>query len=219
MKTNQELERSITELIYEKLLLFYISGNNPMYQIKCEEKHYEKLYSSLNILFIANNEGQRVFPLKKIKYEYSHRYDIIYKINEELKYVYSLIAPTTYRYINICKECYSVYMGRSTKKYKTKICDSCLHTEIKKETIKKVQNNFVYLMKSELTGLLKIGISIDPVKRRRTLETAQGGRIELLKIISGGRNIERKLHDKFSNYRKDGEWFEYSSEILDYFEV
>ena len=208
----------IKERIYEKLLLIYISGKEPIYQIKCEERHHEKLQSNINIFFVAAHGEQKVFPVEKIYYDYKDRYDIFYQINEELKYVYTLIAPSTFRYINICRECDISFMGRSTKKYRNKVCDSCLHLEIKEEALKKIQNDFVYLMQSELTGLLKIGISKDPIQRRRNLETAQGGKIELLKIIAGGKNIEKKLHEKFSTYRKDGEWFENTAEIIDYFD-
>jgi len=62
-----------------------------------------------------------------------------------------------------------------------------------------------YIVKSSESGLIKIGRSISPYKRIRSLETGAGCKLQVLAIIK--KDIESKLHKQFSDLRAFGEWF------------
>jgi len=67
-----------------------------------------------------------------------------------------------------------------------------------KDTIK------TYLMKNNHTKLYKIGYSKNPKHREKTLQSQEPS-IKMVKIWN--KNIERKLHKLYSEYRVRGEWF------------
>ena len=74
--------------------------------------------------------------------------------------------------------------------------------------------NKVYLMKDGPTGWYKIGKSITPVKRERTL-LAQQPMIDLLCYWEDEQDTrERFLHAEMKAYRRRGEWFELSKNEL-----
>lgn len=69
---------------------------------------------------------------------------------------------------------------------------------------------YTYKFYSVETGLTKIGRSANPQQRFKTL----GGKkkLRLINLIEG--DIERKEHDKYSDYRVKGEWFALPSDVL-----
>ncbi len=69
-----------------------------------------------------------------------------------------------------------------------------------------------YVMLNHDTNLIKIGKSCDVDRRRNTLETQSGSRIEVIKIFPT--DIEAELHRKFDAYRVRGEWFNFPNEVL-----
>lgn len=75
---------------------------------------------------------------------------------------------------------------------------------------------YVYLMKDLRNNAHKIGISVNPLKRERTLQSEQP-KTELLAIKKYINRkialaIEKALHDIYSHKRKRGEWFDLDSE-------
>lgn len=72
---------------------------------------------------------------------------------------------------------------------------------------------YVYLMENEL-GMLKIGISSNPIKRARTLSTGSGLIVNIIcywQIANPARTTEAKLHKLFKAYKISGEWFKSGS--------
>lgn len=65
-------------------------------------------------------------------------------------------------------------------------------------------NSKTYLMKNNNTKLYKIGYSKNPKHREKTLQSQEPS-IKMVKIWN--KNIERKLHKLYSEYRVRGEWF------------
>lgn len=79
--------------------------------------------------------------------------------------------------------------------------------------MKGMSDKCVYLMENEL-GMLKIGISIDPLKRARSLSTGSGLSVKLIcywKIANPARTTEAYLHRVFQEFRISGEWFKPNS--------
>ena len=62
-----------------------------------------------------------------------------------------------------------------------------------------------YLIKDNNTGYYKIGKSVDPKTREKTLQ-AEKPTYTTVKVWN--KNIETELHRKYKKYRKRGEWFE-----------
>lgn len=63
-----------------------------------------------------------------------------------------------------------------------------------------------YFIKDPSTGLIKIGRSMNPRGRLSSIQCGSGVKLELIAIID--RDVERKLHKRFAEYRQVGEWFE-----------
>ena len=67
----------------------------------------------------------------------------------------------------------------------------------------------IYLMKHE-SGLVKIGVSIDPIDRRRQIQANSGIKTELVHSIDidcEPFTLEAKLHRHYKHLRVFGEWF------------
>ena len=61
-------------------------------------------------------------------------------------------------------------------------------------------------------GSVKIGVSDDPEKRLRTMQTGNQKPLRLLGSVpfqsrSDAFEVEKYLHEKYSHYRSKGEWF------------
>lgn len=78
-----------------------------------------------------------------------------------------------------------------------------------KETMDNAKQQ-LYIIKNEITGKIKIGVSNNVSTRIRQLECASGCSLKLLYTLPYSDNvfeIEQYLHKKFENYRSIGEWF------------
>jgi T5orf172 domain len=72
----------------------------------------------------------------------------------------------------------------------------------------------VYFIRAGLDGDVKIGTSIDPLKRLYSLQTSHTMRLRIIRLVEGGRKEEQEIHRRFSAHRKAREWFAFSDEIL-----
>lgn len=100
------------------------------------------------------------------------------------------------------------YNERCTRKAKAKIKAFMLG---KKQTKVKVNmsNKYVYVILNE-NGRVKIGISLDPIKRAQNLSTSSGYACKCVCYWELGEHaafLEKTLHTRFDKYRMLGEWF------------
>lgn len=58
---------------------------------------------------------------------------------------------------------------------------------------------------------VKIGRSIDPDSRMRSIQTGNPKPLEIAAVING--NVEADLHRRFASYRESGEWFRLDGEV------
>jgi hypothetical protein len=65
---------------------------------------------------------------------------------------------------------------------------------------------YVYLMVNSDTGLIKIGKSINPAYRERTLHSQEPA-VHLIAMWCCGKQVEKELHKMFIHKRVRGEWF------------
>ena len=70
-----------------------------------------------------------------------------------------------------------------------------------------------YIIKDDLNNTYKIGRSIDPLKREKTLQSEKPN-LKLIKIFEN--NIEKELHDLYKHCRLRGEWFKLNKVQLKY---
>jgi len=68
---------------------------------------------------------------------------------------------------------------------------------------------YVYLIRAQENGMYKIGISKDPKKRIKQLQTGSNEDLVLIESYPTEypTKIEIALHNKFSTSKKRGEWF------------
>lgn len=69
------------------------------------------------------------------------------------------------------------------------------------------KHNYVYIMHNKLNGYYKIGRSIKPEHREKTLQAEEPDVMLIEKWIASA-EVERRLHHKYKVKRKRGEWFE-----------
>lgn len=74
--------------------------------------------------------------------------------------------------------------------------------------------SFVYFLESD--GLIKIGYSIDPVNRVKSIRQNWPNPIRVLKVISGNWCMEQGFHAQFAAHRRNGEWFARHPELVEF---
>jgi hypothetical protein len=75
---------------------------------------------------------------------------------------------------------------------------------------------YVYFVQAGENGPIKIGFSTDPDRRIKALRTAMSEELIVLKVVKGGRQLEKTLHDRFSEIHRRGEWYEPTTELLEF---
>lgn len=84
--------------------------------------------------------------------------------------------------------------------------DTTIVKQTKQKSKEDSQDNFVYIMHNRRNGYFKIGKSVDPEYREKTLQ-AEEPDIILIDKWEAASHIETTLHGKFRDKRKRGEWF------------
>lgn len=73
-------------------------------------------------------------------------------------------------------------------------------------------SSFVYFIKSQ--AAIKIGVSYNPKKRLKAIQTGHADRLELIAWCGGDETVEREYHRRFAAHRLHGEWFSPHPDIL-----
>lgn len=63
-------------------------------------------------------------------------------------------------------------------------------------------------------GPIKIGVSVDPTKRLKGIQTSYPYKLQILALIPDGGMMESEYHARFAAHRLHGEWFEPHPDIL-----
>ena len=69
---------------------------------------------------------------------------------------------------------------------------------------------YIYLIRNDDNGALKIGIGLNPQKRIKQLSTGSTSKLTLIyeRICEHASKVERNLHIDYQDFRLNGEWFE-----------
>ena len=83
------------------------------------------------------------------------------------------------------------------------------------------QAHFVYFILNKDSNAIKIGRAQDLEKRMKALQISSPAKLKLIKSVQveGGKEaheLERALHQQFSEIRLAGEWFKAEANLLDY---
>ena len=73
----------------------------------------------------------------------------------------------------------------------------------------KMNKDDLYIIQSDVTGMIKIGRSKDPQKRLKQLQTGNPNRLKLIASFKEKGKEEKYLHEVLNNYKLKGEWFSY----------
>lgn len=76
------------------------------------------------------------------------------------------------------------------------------------------KNPVVYFIRGEKSNRLKIGFSERFEFRLKEIARSEGEDFEVIGFISGTRSDESNLHEKFSKWKINGEWFQYVTETI-----
>lgn len=75
----------------------------------------------------------------------------------------------------------------------------------------------VYFAQTRIdTTKVKIGFTSDLAARVKNLSVSVPGGVSILATMDGGKETEGYIHDRFMDYRLDGEWFEYAEPVRDF---
>ena len=71
-------------------------------------------------------------------------------------------------------------------------------------------DKYVYLIQSVESGKYKIGVSQQPTKRVKQLQTGSGEKLKLVETFKSPyyNKIEANLHNRYSYLKASGEWFD-----------
>jgi hypothetical protein len=77
---------------------------------------------------------------------------------------------------------------------------------------------YVYFIRSTATGAIKIGKSVDPMKRLNALQVATAEPVELLGCMPDvlGGKLERDVQGRFKKLHVRGEWFRAEPALLSF---
>lgn len=73
------------------------------------------------------------------------------------------------------------------------------------------RRTYIYFVRS--VGLIKIGYTSNVARRLMDLKNMSASPVHLVVALTGGRELERRLHFALRQFRKHGEWFTFTPEI------
>ena len=106
----------------------------------------------------------------------------------------------------------------------SKLCETYEANSYPLREVCSIRNSHVYLFRNSQTGLCKIGISQNPLRRLSQLQNSSGVKLQSLIVIEleqgcdeTAEYLEKYLHSYYNSKRKFGEWFDLS--IRDILEI
>lgn len=75
---------------------------------------------------------------------------------------------------------------------------------------------FVYFIRGQNTGMVKIGLAKHPRQRLGDLQVGCTERLELIAAIPGDQDLEHAMHVRFAALRSHGEWFHGQDDLLQF---
>jgi hypothetical protein len=106
--------------------------------------------------------------------------DALSAINQYNKHLLNIVGSAKrHVYAHICGDCKLPFVGKLNT---SDACETCRNP-------KHHDGRVVYLVRSEMTGLYKIGFSGNLRKRLRQIETASGSKVQLISSVAGDEKL------------------------------
>jgi len=74
----------------------------------------------------------------------------------------------------------------------------------------------IYFIQVGDKGPIKIGTAVSPEERLKQLQIGNHEKLNLIAIIPGDSSLENKIHRDLRKFRRDGEWFDATTEVFAY---
>ena len=74
----------------------------------------------------------------------------------------------------------------------------------------------IYFIQVENKGPIKIGYAKKPEQRLKTLQIGNHKKLNLIAVIPGEPPLESKIHRDLKDFKRNGEWFNSTTEVLYY---
>jgi hypothetical protein len=71
---------------------------------------------------------------------------------------------------------------------------------------------YVYFLVNDYNNTIKVGITNDIKRRQKTLEAGCGQHLNLIGLLEGDFELEKKIHTALDTWRNLGEWFDYNDD-------
>ena len=91
-----------------------------------------------------------------------------------------------------------------------------LKIELKKNKNNFIDGDYVYFFMTKNRQYVKIGYSKNPYGRIKEVQTGCPLELMLIGYVKGDLKEERRIHEMFNRYRKHGEWFAVTGDLLYY---
>ncbi len=179
------------------------------------QTHYANIYSLRDSdidLDDFNSKNTYKEKIQCVRYFYKELVNLYYYCDEVIEevsesYLNKQFTLYTKKWINeMLKDEYILYL----KNLNRELTQSAYKNNTKsKETFKQR----TYILKDNNTGFYKIGKSINPKEREKTLQSEKPT-IKMIKEFKT--DIESKLHKKYNEHRIRGEWFDLNNIQLKY---
>lgn len=108
------------------------------------------------------------------------------------------------------------YFKQRMSEIREEMSKAALHAPAPKAEKPYERRGYVYFFRAG--NAVKIGFSINPRARAKTLQTASAERAFMAKLVEGPPRREREFHKRFAEYRIGGEWFDLRGRLAEYLE-
>lgn len=211
-----------TDKYIEKIYID-IRDSSPQYQderlslqFSVKKMNYEGIvyYSTMfinRISFDVDSENDYEWLLKFLNKKISEKNyfkNLDYLFHNILNKKYELLKDTMHKF-----KVYHNHTQHDLDNYVYQMRNGILKYVPQNKITNKKPEQKAYILKDNNTGLYKIGRSINPLDREKTLQ-AEKPTIKLIKIFKD--DVERELHNKYNKQRVRGEWFNLNKVQLKY---
>lgn len=86
----------------------------------------------------------------------------------------------------------------------------CVVDEVNRRYQTAIGTPEVYFVINEQMTRLKVGTSVNPTKRLRSIQTGNADTLVIYGTVQGDRHFEKQLHGEFAEHRLNGEWFTFA---------
>jgi hypothetical protein len=220
------MNKDILKETFLDITLFFLENKdsflNEVAYLSLELISYEsEVNNKVHIIFSINKNKTILKSIKLPEVLLEDKQDYVLEIDLFLIRLYKSIEKyiKTRYFVHICPECNKIHTNSSMYFSRNYLCNCCLSqskdsAESKNKNIKNISDGYIYFFESSLTKLIKIGFSGNIRRRKKEIESLQGGKINTLKIITSNQKNEKYLHERFSHLKTYGEWFLPNEELL-----